>query len=434
MKLLCAAERTVVYEKAMGSGFARMASLVALVAIAVFAPTLGYGFTYLDDDQLILSRGSFLSDASNLFRAFLEPYFGRGSSSYYRPLVTASYVLDAQWTGLSALGYHATNVALHGGISVLVLWLLLELGVGELPARIGAMGFAAHPAQTASVAWIVGRNDLLMTGFVLLGVACLFADQRRPRPLTKFCHVACFALALLSKETAVLGPLVFAGFAWAADRRVVLKQRWLWAAWAATLALYLFVRSLVLTDLGAGSAGLAGLSLQHAKIPLVDLGKLFAPVHLQVLSAPEDLELWPGLVAAVLIAAALIGVRGLRPPVLALVATLLFLPGLAGLYGAKFVVLENRLYLAVVGVALLGSEVLRALESSGRQRALLSVAPAALLIALATLSVRYSPSFKDGYHFSRAAIAASPNSGLAVNLVQRAAMRNRPADAAESSQ
>jgi hypothetical protein len=146
-----------------------------------------------------------------------------------------------------------------------------------------------------------------------------------------------------------------------------------------------------------------------------------------VLSAPEDLAVWPGLVACIVLAAALVGVRGLRRPVLVLAAALVVLPGLAGLYGAKFVVLENRLYLAVVGVALLGSEVLRALESSARQRALLQIAPAALLIALATLTVRYSPSFKDGYHFSRAAIAASPNSGLAVNLVQRAAMRNRAA-------
>lgn len=412
----------------MDSGFARMASIVLLVAIAVFAPTLGYGFTYLDDDQLILGREAFLRDASNLFRSFVEPYFGRGSSSYYRPVVTASYVLDAQWSGVAALGYHATNVALHGAISVLVLWLLLELGVGELPARVGAMGFAAHPVQTASVAWIVGRNDLLMAGFLLLGVACLLAEARRPRALTKLGHVACWTLALLSKETAMLGPLLFAGFAWAADRAVVLKQRWLWAAWSATLALYLLVRSQVLTDLGPGSGGLAGLTFQHAKIPLADLGKLFAPVHLQVLSAPEDLKLWPGLAACVVVAAALVGVRGLRRPVLALAAALILLPGLAGLYGAKFVVLENRLYLAVVGVALLGSEALRALESSGRPRALLSIAPAALLIALATLSVRYSPSFKDGYHFSRAAIAASPNSGLAVNLVQRAAMRNRAAE------
>ena len=115
-----------------------MAGLVALVALVIHAPSLGYDFTYLDDDQLILARADVLGDLQSAVRAFFEPYFGPGSSSYYRPLVTASYVLDAQWTGVRALGYHATNVTLHAAVSVLVLWLLLRLGLGALPSRIAA--------------------------------------------------------------------------------------------------------------------------------------------------------------------------------------------------------------------------------------------------------------------------------------------------------
>jgi hypothetical protein len=165
-------------------------------------------------------------------------------------------------------------------------------------------------------------------------------------------------------------------------------------------------------------------SLESARVLCADLGKLLVPVRLQVLSAPVDLALWPGLLAALVLLAVSVAVRGLRAPVLVLAGLLMSLPALAGLYGAKHVVLENRLYLAVVGVAVLAGEILRALDTGERTRPLLKVAPTALLFALAIATTRYSQSFANGDDFSRAAIAASPRSGVAVNLLQRAAMRN----------
>jgi protein O-mannosyl-transferase len=403
-------------------GFARMAGLVALVALALHAPSVAYDFTYLDDDQLILGRAAFLSDAASFFRAFAEPYFGPGSSSYYRPLVTASYVFDAQWSGVRALGYHVTNVALHGAISVLLLWLLLALGLGRLPALIAALLFAVHPLQTASVAWIVGRNDLLLTGFVLGSSACLLLEAQSPRALTKLGHVACFLGALFSKETALPAPVWFVAFAWAAGDFGVVRRRWLWAAWGLGFGLYFAARAVALD--GSSAVLLDVVSLESARVLLADLGKLLVPVRLQVLSAPVDVAAWPGLIAALVLLAVGVGVRGLRAPVLVLAGSLMSLPALAGLYGAKHVVLENRLYLAVAGVAVLGGEVLRALGAGERPRPASRVAPAALLLALAVATARYSRSFASADDFSRAAIAASPHSGVAVNLLQRAAMRN----------
>jgi hypothetical protein len=404
-------------------GFARMAGHVGLVALALHAPSLGYDFTYLDDDQLILARHGFLSHLNSAFRAFAEPYFGPGSSSYYRPLVTASYVLDAQWSGVRALGYHATNVVLHAAVSVLVLWLLLRLGLGALPSRSAALLFAVHPLQTASVAWIVGRNDLLMTGFVLGASACLLGEARAPRALTKLGHLGCFLAALFSKETALLAPVWFVAFAWAAGELEVVKRRWLWATWALSFALYCPARTLALGHTASGALPAETVSLASAQVLVADLGKLIVPFQLQVLSAPVDLPSWPGLVAATILLAAFVGVRGLRRPVVALAGLLLVLPAIAGLHGARFVVLENRLYLAVVGVAVLAAEILRALGAGERARPALTVAPAALLIALAIATTRYSKSFASGEEFAQAAIAASPRSGVAVNLLQRAAMR-----------
>src|SRR5262249_39402049 len=79
------------------------------------------------------------------------------SHPYWRPLVTASYVLDAQWGGARPLAYHATNVVLHAAASALVLALLRRFGVGRGLALAGALAFAVHPALASAVAWIPGR-------------------------------------------------------------------------------------------------------------------------------------------------------------------------------------------------------------------------------------------------------------------------------------
>src|SRR5580700_2569606 len=102
------------------------AAIVLVAAFAVHAHTVAFGFTGLDDRDLIVGDRAFLADASNLLRVFGRSYLHVVAPShvYWRPLVTASYVLDAQWSGERPWGYHATNVVLYAVASVLVLALL----------------------------------------------------------------------------------------------------------------------------------------------------------------------------------------------------------------------------------------------------------------------------------------------------------------------
>jgi len=87
----------------------------------------GFDFSYLDDDALILDQQSVLAQPSGVWRAFGRPMFpssGR-DHAYYRPLVTASYALDAQWSGARALGYRLTNILLHA-LAAGLLFLMLH--------------------------------------------------------------------------------------------------------------------------------------------------------------------------------------------------------------------------------------------------------------------------------------------------------------------
>ena len=62
--------------------------------------------------------------------------------------------------------------------------------------------YAVHPIHTEAVAWAVGRAELLAAGFLFAG----WILHLRDRPVAS---LACFALAMLSKESAIaFFPLV----------------------------------------------------------------------------------------------------------------------------------------------------------------------------------------------------------------------------------
>jgi tetratricopeptide (TPR) repeat protein len=106
-------------------------------------------------------------------------------------------------------GYHLFNLLLHGGVTLLLFLVLQEL-LGTAPeaktvAFAAALLYAVHPIHTEAVAWAVGRAELLAAGFLFAGWLLHLRD--RPIP-----SLACFALALLSKESAVaFFPLVLLG-------------------------------------------------------------------------------------------------------------------------------------------------------------------------------------------------------------------------------
>jgi hypothetical protein len=144
-------------------------AMVAMAAIVTHGRAAGFDFTYLDDRDLIVDDQAFLGRPTSLIRAFARSYMHvvDGHHAYYRPLVTASYAADAQWSGLRPFGYHCTNVALHAIASVLLLALLRHFGLGRIVTLAAAVVFAVHPVLASAVAWIPGRNDVLLAVFAL---------------------------------------------------------------------------------------------------------------------------------------------------------------------------------------------------------------------------------------------------------------------------
>ena len=392
-------------------------AMVAIVATLLYLPTWRYDYTYLDDNNLVLDQQSFLTKPSSLYAVFGRSFFGTASDAYYRPIVNFSFVVNALLNGVRPFGYHFVNGLLHALACMLLLALLRRLRFGDWNSLLAALFFAVHPVHAASVAWIPGRNVVLFGCFTFSACLLLLHDARQPGLAAKMGHLLCLFLALLTLETALCLPLLFIFLLWATEgRQTLLRRRWMWVGWACAMAVYFAARYVVITPSPGYIADQLLTVWQQWRVLLSDMGKLLLPVRLQVIAAPLDSLAWPGAVVMAIVGAICL-IRGMRRGIAALAMAFMVLPLLISLLGAKHVVLETRLYLSVAGVCFLLGEALRATRLQGSRMANIAVAVVVLLtIAFGIVNLRYVPSFQDRNRFSDAAIAGSPNSGIAGNL------------------
>ncbi len=402
----------------------RAVAIVVAAALLVHGRSVAFGFTYLDDRDLIVDDQAFLGRPASLLDAFGRAYMhvvDRGHA-YYRPLVTLSYAMDAQWSGAGPFGYHVTNVALHAVASVLFLALCRRYALPWIAALGAALVFAVHPALAAAVAWIPGRNDSLLAVFALSAWLLFLRDRERPSATARALHFTFFALALLTKETAAVLPVVWGAHAAIVEPDAGWRRRPMQAAacvlgWGALLGAI----ALAHRTHGAPPAGADGPSVREfvRNLPLLmaSFGKVAFPFNPSAIAVPEDLSLWPGVVAAVALGAAAWRVPGVRLRIVVFGVTafaLLLAPVLAT---PGTLVLDNRLYLPACGLLLAVAEIVRAAAfdrpGAPAPPRLVIALTAVVVVVLGVVTTAYAESFRDRRAFAREAVASSPHSALA---------------------
>lgn len=380
--------------------------LVMGSALLLYAKVWNFAETSLDDKPLIIDNMAFLRDAGNLGRAFRESYFKitDGGSNYYRPLVTASFILDAQWNAQGLRAYHVTNVVLHAIVCALLVLLFQACGFRASTALWAGLIFAVHPVFAEVVAWVPGRNDSLLAVWILASwlFALKYFDSASPVDLTA--HLAFFALAILTKESAVALPLII----------LAQRRRWTSSAsigWAAILLVFFLVRSRILVGHSSENFFDRLQVAWHASPALLaGFGKIIFPVHLAPIAIARDTPLWPGILALGLVAVFAGATRAYRDKRFALGAGIFFLFLLPTLPVSDALILENRLYLPAVGVLFMLAVMVEAVnlpKFAAQGLAIVSIT------VLAVLCWRYSEVYRNRLTFGEAAVRTSPHSGLA---------------------
>jgi len=359
----------------------RLAGLaVALLASAVYAQTLTYGFAG-DDIGIIRDRPLF-HDLGR-WREILGASWW--SHALYRPVTAIS--LAANWVAAAGdpRAFHLVNVALHALAALVVYRLAREL-VPFGAAVAAGLVFAVHPVHVEAVVNLVGRAEVLSTIFVLLAVLLYRADGRLAeagdrrsarRAAATLGTLAAAVLALGAKESAFALPALLLVSDWADARARARRFEWalarhglLWIACVVVAAGWLALRARIVGDLtglevapGLEDQGLAGRTMIMLPIVLRYAMLLFFPARLSVEYSPQFVAARAEWSLAAVAGAAVVGAaagaalaaRRRSPAVTVSLAwigaTLLIVANI--LVPTGILLAERTLYLPSVGAALL---------------------------------------------------------------------------------
>jgi hypothetical protein len=279
--------------------------LLLALTIAICAPALRNFFT--SDDYLLIG---WAHDAQNfpdkVWHSFNHPWEMMGGAKYYRPLVMVSFYLEYALWGCNAVFFRLGNIfcdvitaLILGGIAQRLASAVYKsegkkfLGVSTW-AVAASLIFCAFPLHCEPVNWIVCRIELYATLFSMLALWCHIQWHNDFKPL--IISLIAFALALCSKEQALIFPLLIVAYEYfvGADaqfgteegsslrllaklKRVLYRSAPYWL----TLAGYFVVRRLVLGEFIGGWD--PSTAFYHSKFSALEwlrsFQKIFVPLN-----------------------------------------------------------------------------------------------------------------------------------------------------------
>jgi Flp pilus assembly protein TadD len=284
--------------------------LVGTLVAAVHWPVLESQAQSLDDPMFVTFNPLVTNPGwGSVGRFFGEVLRPSSVAGYYLPLSMTSLMLDYAAGGRpeDLRVFHRTNLVLHV-LNTLLLVLILQRLFGALvPAVMASLLFGLHPLTVEPTAWVGERKTLLATCFAFASLLTYLEHLRRRRASWRAASVALYLLALLSKPTVLMFPLLLVIVdAWPLRR---LNRRTLFEKWPYALLTVAFAAITLVSH--ERTAGLMPHSKEDAlPAPLrvgyliaFYLGKILRPVNLSCIYPPPPSS-WshPGVLASVAVA------------------------------------------------------------------------------------------------------------------------------------
>ena len=210
-------------------GHVVVAAVLGALTLGLYASTADFPFVF---DDLNNIRDNQHIRVERLSWDALWQAATRGYTK--RPVAYLSFALSHRVGGLEPAAYRWVNIAIHAVCGWLVYLLALQLLAlhgrlsGQSPpnsssktrvaaALLTAAIFVAHPLQTQAVTYVVQRMAGLSALFSLVSLLCWLAGRMRAGGRRRWFWAAAFAswlLALLSKENAATLPAVILMIEW----------------------------------------------------------------------------------------------------------------------------------------------------------------------------------------------------------------------------
>lgn len=196
-----------------------LALLLVAATLVAYLSVWRAGFIW--DDDLHLTKNPVIVGHLGFKGIWLT-----SAATYYPLTLTTFWIEHALW-GLNPAPYHVVNVLVHAAGAVLLWRVLGKLGVPG--AWLGAALWALHPVQVESVAWITELKNTQSCLFYLMSIL-FFLKWRDVRGQAGGSSgrwqyalaLVCAVLAILSKSSTVMLPVVLGLCLWWMD------GRWRW--------------------------------------------------------------------------------------------------------------------------------------------------------------------------------------------------------------
>lgn len=329
---------------------------LVLIPFCIYFKSLFYDFSPMDDQWMIIKNSDILSDWENIDTFFTKPLAGL----YYRPLFSLSLMFDFHIGKTNPFIYHLSNLVYHLISVILLCKLFLALKVETKTAFFLSLIFAVHPVLLHAVAWIPGRNDILLTIFALCSILFLIKFLKEQKNQNLILHLLFFVCAALTKENGIILPLFFAGLIYFLGKQ---KRKLLvcFISWFIILLGWYLLRSLAVKSslsLGADSF----LSIKNFIMGnLLYIGKSIIPAQLSIFPTLKNSSIIYGIIVLVIVSIAILKI-GLKNKALAILGIILFFSmisipvwhGASGSFGEHY---EHRIYLPLIGLLLFISQI-----------------------------------------------------------------------------
>lgn len=197
---------------------------LALTVFAVYGQSVKFGYTDFDDKTLIFQNEGLILNLKNISEIFKTSCFYSNDFTYYRPVLSLSFLFESILFGTNIGTYRITNMMLFVLNIYLIYIYLRKLNFNKTVLKIILLLTAVHPVFVSCFVWIPARNDTLTMIFFMLSFINFTDYIKSSKNKFLFLHGLFFTAALFTKETSLVLIPLYVLFVYCFGLKITLKQ------------------------------------------------------------------------------------------------------------------------------------------------------------------------------------------------------------------
>lgn len=189
---------------------------ILTLIVLVYYQIGDFDFLYNFDDDFLVLNSPELKEFSWLNIQHLFSSFKEG---LYHPITSLSWMIELHYFGENPHAFHYTNLTFHLLNTILIFFLGKKLG-GKIEIGLAAaLLFGLHPLHVENISWISARKDLMVAFFFLLSLLSYTTYLLKEKKIYYALSFTFALLALFSKASAVVIPLILLLIDWLKGRQ-----------------------------------------------------------------------------------------------------------------------------------------------------------------------------------------------------------------------